>query len=326
MMISRRGLLAGAAMLVSTPARTQPILRLGILQFGTVQWVADVIRRHDLDARHGFALHGSTLANTDAGRISLMAGASDVILSDWPFVAAQRAAGSELCFAGFSSASGGILTAQDSPIRSLADLPGRKLGIAGGPADKSWLIVRAAAQARQSLDLAAKADCVYGAPPLLGAKLRQGELDAVLTYWNFAASLQAEGFREVVSVADCVSSLNISPRISMVGFVFHQHWANANRASIDGFLAAVDDAERLLAQSAAEWDAVRPLMRADDDTLFARLRDRFVSGMNRADPAEQARGAARLLAILHETGGASATGGIEALPPGVFWPDANGTG
>ena len=322
-MIGRRGLMAGAATLVGgAPA----IVRLGILQFGTVQWVADVIRRHDLDTRHGFSLRGTMLANTDAGRISLMAGASDVVLSDWPFVAAQRAAGSKLCFAGFSSASGGVVTAQDSPIHGLADLAGRKLGVAGGPVDKSWLVVRAAGQARDGVDLAASARCVYGAPPLLGAKLRQGELDAVLTYWNFVAMLQADGFRQAVSVADCVSALGIPPRISMVGFVFHQDWADANRAAIDGFLAAVADAERKLAGSRAEWDAVRPLMRADNDALFGRLRDGFVVGMSKADAAEQARGAARLLAVLRRTGGAAATGGVEALPPGVFWPNADGTG
>jgi hypothetical protein len=67
-------------------------------------------------------------------------------------------------------------------------------------------------------------------------------------------------------------------------------------------------------------------MRADDDALFGRLHDRFVSGMKHADAAEQVRGAARLLAILHQTGGAQVTGGIETLPPGVFWPDADGTG
>ena len=322
-MIGRRGLMAGAATLIGG---APPIVRLGILQFGTVQWVADVIRRHDLDTRHGFSLQGTKLANTGAGRISLMAGASDVILSDWPFVAAQRAVGSKLCFAGFSSASGGIVTARGSPIRSLADLAGRKLGVAGGPADKSWLVVRAAAKARDGVDLAASARCVYGAPPLLGAKLHQGELDAVLTYWNFVAMLQADGFRQAVSVAECVSALGIPPRISMVGFVFHQDWADANRTAIDGFLAAVGDADRLLASSAAEWDAVRPLMRADDDVLFARLRDGFVAGMKRADPAEQARGAASLLAVLRRTGGAAATGGVGALPPRVFWPDADGTG
>jgi NitT/TauT family transport system substrate-binding protein len=111
----------------------------------------------------------------------------------------------------------------------------------------------------------------------------------------------------------------------MVGFVFREDWANANRPAIDGFLAAVDDAQRLLATSEAEWTDVRPLMDADSDALFARLRDRFLAGVPRADAAEQARGAARLIAVLHETGGSQATGGIDALPSGVFWPVKDGS-
>ncbi len=326
--LSRRALLATTAALAAPAARAEPdlpTLRLGTLQYGTVQWVADIIHRHNLDTKNGFALRGSMLANSDAGRVSLMAGASDVILSDWPFAAVQRAAGTKLCFAPFSSATGGVMTAQNSPIQHLADLKGRKLGVAGGPADKSWLLVQAAGHTR-GIDLAKETTPVYGAPPLLGGKLQQGELDAVLTYWNFAARLEAAGFRQAVSVADCATTLDISPQISMVGFVFREDWANANSAAIDGFLDAVDVAQRLLATSDVEWDAVRPLMDADSDALFVRLRDRYLAGVPRAGAAEQARGAARLLAVLHETGGSQATGGIETLPPGVFWPVKDGSG
>jgi NitT/TauT family transport system substrate-binding protein len=81
----------------------------------------------------------------------------------------QRAAGTNLCFAPFSSSAGGIMTGAQSPIRGLADLRGRKLGVVGGPVDKSWLIVQAAGHATQGIDLASAADVVYGAPPLLGA-------------------------------------------------------------------------------------------------------------------------------------------------------------
>jgi NitT/TauT family transport system substrate-binding protein len=320
---TRRTVLATAtAYLGLRPARAaqSPDVRLGILQFGTVQWVADVIRRHALDTKHGFALAPVTLANTDAGRISLMAGGSDVVVSDWPFVAVQRTAGTKLCFAPFSSSSGGVITGAQSPIHTLADLRGRKLGVGGGPVDKSWLIVQAAGHATQGIDLASAAQVVYGAPPLLGAKLRQGELDAVLTYWNFAADLESTGFRQVISVAECTTVLGISPHISLVGFVFHEDWANANRPAIDGFLAAVDDAERLLAQSDEEWLTLRPLMNADGDALFTRLRDRFREGTAHEDSAGQLKAAERMFAVLHDTGGARATGGIDTLPPGIFWP------
>jgi NitT/TauT family transport system substrate-binding protein len=326
--VSRRTLIAGAgaAAVMSTTcaAETRPEIRLGTLQFGTVQWIADIIRRHDLDTRNGFALQPVTLANTDAGRVSLMAGASDIIVSDWPFVAVQRAAGTMLSFAPFSSSNGGVMVASGSPIRSLADLRSRKLGVAGGPVDKSWLVVQAAARATGHVDLAAEAQLVYGAPPLLGAKLKQGELDAVLTFWNFAAKLEASGFREVISVAQCAADLQLSPHLNLLGFVFHEAWAKANQQALSGFLAAVDQAETLLsdsdpAVSGPEWRAIRPMMDVPDDATFERLKTRFLAGIAHVDPGEEETAAKRLFAILRATGGDRAVGGLEALPPGVFW-------
>lgn len=122
-MAGRRAILAGLGVSLAAggarAAASLPELRLGILQFGTVQWVSDVIRRHDLDTKHGFALGTVKLANTEGGRIALMAASLDVVVSDWLFVAVQRAAGTRLCFAPFSNASGGIMTASGSPIRTL---------------------------------------------------------------------------------------------------------------------------------------------------------------------------------------------------------------
>ena len=313
-MLNRRQALTVAGAWLSAAAPL-PEVRLSVLQFGTVQWVADVIRRHELDTKHGFVLRQTTLANTDAGRVALMAGAADFILSDWPFAAAQRSAGTKMRFAGFSSASGGIVVPASSPVRDLPDLKGRKLGIAGGPADKSWLVVRTAARERFGLDLASAADCVFAAPPLLGAKLRQGELDAVLTFWNFVAMLEAAGFREALSVAGCQAMLGISPRIAMIGFVFRD-----DAPAIGPFLAAVRDAQAMLAGNPAEWDAIRPLMNAPDDALFARLRQRFEAGMARAGMAEQVESAGKLLTMLH------GTGGPDSLPPDVFWPAGDGAG
>ncbi len=329
-MAGRRTVLAGlGAVLAARATRAAgpaPELRLGILQFGTVQWVSDVIRRHDLDTKHGFALQTVKLANTDGGRVALMAGSVDVVVSDWLFVAAQRAAGTKLCFAPFSSASGGIMAASEAPLHVLADLRGRRLGVAGGPADKSWLLVQAAGRATQGIDLASIADVIYGAPPLLGAKLQQRELDAVLTFWNFAAKLEAAGYREVTSVAQCAAALGLSDSMSLVGYVFHQSWAEANRPVIDGFLAASKDAEQLLVQSDAEWQQLRPVMNAEDDAVFARLMQRFDAGVARPDPVAQQQSAAKVFAILRETGGTQATGGLDALPPGMFWPARDAAG
>jgi NitT/TauT family transport system substrate-binding protein len=322
--IRRRTLLAGAAaaMAGGTVARADEMasVRLGILQFGTVQWVGDIIRRHALDSANGFALTTVTLANTDAGRVALMAGAADVVVSDWMFVAAQRAAGTRLCFAPFSSSTGGVMVAAASPIRSLADLAHRRLGVAGGPVDKSWLVVRAAAEAAAGLDLTQAAELVWGAPPLLNAKLMQGELDAVLTYWNFAARLEAADYRQVVSVDDCARALGLPGAMCLVGFVFHADWASRNAAAINGFLTAAAGADDLLAQQDGEWQQIRPLMNAPDDRLFQRLKQRFVAGIAHPSAEAQQRAAAQLFEVLLRTGGAHATDGLQQLPPGIFWP------
>nr|WP_283949483.1 ABC transporter substrate-binding protein [Limobrevibacterium gyesilva] len=248
-----------------------------------------------------------------------MAGAVDVVVADWLFVANQRAAGTKLCFAPFSAATGGVLVRHEAPIRTLGELRDRRLGVAGGPTDKSWLVVQAAGRSIAGIDLAAAARVVYGAPPLLGAKLEQGELDAVLTFWNFAARLLAAGCREVISVADCSGALGLPATTPLIGYVFHEDWAEQHRAAIDGFLAAARAAEDLLATSDAEWQSLRRLMDAEDDTVFAQLRARFVAGISHPSVNAQQAAAQLLLDILMRTGGEKATGGVDALPAGVFW-------
>ena len=326
--ISRRLWLGGTAAL-ATALLTSPAsaaaapVRLGLLQFGTMQWIADVIQRHKLAAQHGTAFQSSTIANTEAGRIALMAGGADVVVADWLFAAGQRAGGTKLSFVPLSSAAGGVMVRADSPVRTLADLKGRKLGVAGGPTDKSWVLVQAAAR-RQDLDLAAASRVNYAAPPLLEAKLLQGELDAVLTYWNFAARLEAQGAREVVSVADCERALGLSGRAALVGYVFHEGWGDANRPALDGFIAASRDAEAMLARSDEEWAAVRPLMDAPSDALFLRLKRRFLAGVVPSEGRDEQEGdAARILAILNEVGGTRAADGLASLPPGLFWRAGN---
>lgn len=323
--VSRRVWLGMAfATLAQTIARASDVapgasVRLGILQFGTIQWLADVIRRHHFDAAHDVMLQTVKLATAEAGRIALMAGSADIVVSDWTMVASQRAAGTRLCFAPFSSAVGGIMVGSDTPLRTLGDLKGRKIGVAGGPLDKSWLIVRTAAQTAHGLDLGSEAQITYGAPPLLNGKMQQGEFEAVLTYWTFAARLEAAGFRQMLSVANCARDLGLPGQLDLLGFVFHEDWARQQRSAIDGFLAAAAAAERLLATSDAEWEAVRPLMDAPDDALFSGLKRRFLDGLAHRSAEEQQRTAEQLFAVLVRTGGTRATGGLSELPQGIFW-------
>jgi len=315
----RRAFLAGAAALGAGSAEAAGLqaLHLGVLPFGTVQWIADVILRHRLDRANGFALQTTKVANTEAAKVALMGHAVDVAVSDWPFVAAQRGHGGMLTFAPFSSSLGGIMVPAGSTIRHLSDLAGKRLGVAGGAADKSWLIVRAAAK-KQGLDLVHGAALSFGAPPLLSATLAQGGLDALLTFWNFCARLEANGLREAITVADCARALGLAAPPVLVGYVFDARWAAAQPALIAGFLRATASAEQILASQPGEWQALRPLMDAPGDALFAALKTRFLAGTARPDAAALQDQASHLLAVLAAQGVAPAS----ALPQGVFWQGA----
>ena len=167
------------------------------------------------------------LASPEAGKIALRAGNADIIVSDWLWVSRERGLGARLTFYPYSSALGAVMVPAASPIRTLADLRGRKLAVAGGPIDKNWLLLQAWSR-QDGIDLKSESTIVYGAPPLLTAKTLSGEMDATLNYWNFCAVLEAKGFRRVAGIEDLLPRLGASGRTAMIGYVFDETWAGAN--------------------------------------------------------------------------------------------------
>jgi NitT/TauT family transport system substrate-binding protein len=222
-----------------------------------------------------------------------------------------------LTFVPFSSTVGALMVPADSGIESLADLKGRKVGVAGGPVDKSWLLLQALAAKRHGMDLAAEVEPVYGAPPLLNEKALDGELDAVLNYWHFAARLEGKGFEQLVGVEEAISELGVESVPPQLGYVFYQSFADENPELIAAFADASRAAKELL-KSDAEWERIRPLTKAEDDATFEALKRRFRDGIiEHWGEAEQAD-AAELYGILAELGGEELVGGAVELAPGTF--------
>ena len=163
------GLLAG----LISPAFALEKVRVGVLEFGTVSWEMDTVQQHKLAEKVGVELEVVPLASADASTVALQGGAVDVIVSDWVWVNRQRAAGQDYTLFPYSYSLGSVMVKADSPINSLAELKGKKLGIAGGANDKSWLLLRAYAK-KQGLDLANDANVQFAAPPLLNELLGKG--------------------------------------------------------------------------------------------------------------------------------------------------------
>ena len=69
------------------------ILRIGALATGTVNWELDTIRHHGFDTAQGFTLEVTEYAGNPATQVALQGGEVDAIVSDWLWVAQQRAQG-----------------------------------------------------------------------------------------------------------------------------------------------------------------------------------------------------------------------------------------
>ena len=311
-------------LITAAPASAADTLRVGFQSTGTFAWVLDVIRRHDLAKRAGLDLRVTEFASPDAGKLALNSGSVDVAISDWLWVARERALGGKLLFYPYSTAVGAVMVKTNSPVKEISDLRGHVLAVAGGPLDKSWLMVRAAALKR-GIDLKRESTLQYGAPPLTFRKMEQGELDANLNFWNFCARLEASGFRRLLDVRDAERDLGAVEPIAMIGYVFTEAFAASHRSTIDRFLETTKAANDVMASSDSEWDALRPLMKAEDEATFAALRDRTRAGMPKRSLDSEITDAGNLFKALAEIGGAELVGPSRELDPHLYYrPSVSG--
>ena len=312
---------AAALLLVTTPAAASDhAVRVGVLKFGTVHWELDVIKTHKLDEAHGIDMKIVTLGSKRATSVALQGGAADLIVTDWIWVSRQRSDGRDYAFVPYSLSVGGLIVRPDSGITELAHLQGKKVGIAGGPVDKSWLLLQAYAK-QAGMDLSETVEPTFGAPPLLNELIKRGELPAVLNFWHYNARLKAAGMQELLTTAETLPALGIERPMPLLGWVFNRAWAEDNREKLDGFLRSSYAAKHLMLGSDAEWERLQPKMKVSDGETATALRDAYRQGIPRRFGEEDREAAARTFAILAREGGEKLAGSSDSLAPGTFWTE-----
>lgn len=296
-------------------------VKVGVLKFGTVNWELKSMLHGGHDTANGVAVEIVPFASGDATRVALQGGAVDVIVADWLWVSRQRAEGQKVTFVPYSSSVGAVMVAADSPVNSLADLKGKKIGVAGGPLDKSWLLLQGMAKQEHGVDIAAENEIAFGAPPLLAEKTRQGELDAMLNYWHYCARLEADGFKRLVSAEDAAAVLGSTGPVSAIGYVFTDQWAADNPTAAMGFIKASRATKALLGSSDNEWARLGESGAIKDKgAALTTLRDRFREGIPSRPVADEIKDADLLYSVLAELGGPKLVGKSPSMAEGTFWP------
>jgi len=280
-------------------AQTPEPLKVGSLKFGTVNWLLDTIAGDKVDIREGVRIERLELASNQATTVALQAGAVDLIV-DWLWAMRQRAEGNSLLFWPYSNALGALMVPRDKGFTSLADLKGKRIGVAGSALDKSWLLLRAFSRNKLNADLTEI-------------------VDGVLTFWNFAARLDAAGYQPLIDMIDVMTELGVIPSPPLVGFVWREELLRTKPDQMTAFFRAVSGANQILKTDETAWERLRPAMGIGSDAEFGRLRDYFRAGIPTPWGAAETQAAERLFGILSELGGPELVGPRTRFDPTLFW-------
>jgi NitT/TauT family transport system substrate-binding protein len=299
-------------------ATEKTVIRIGVQTYGTVDWELTALQDDPQTARADFKIETHPLANAEAGKVALQAGAVDMIVSDWIWVSRLRSTGADFTFYPYSNTSGALVVTENSPIHSLKDLKGKRLGIAGGELDKNWLLLQALAQQEQ-LDLNSSVEKVFAAPPLINEQIEQNRVDAALSYWHFAAKLEASGFRQIIDGKGILTALGIEENVPNLGFVFKQSWADSHKQAVNNFFKASKQAKAKLCSSDAAWQKVIPLTQAKDLPTQNKLRQRYCEGSIEHWGEQEKLAAGRIYKLLSRLSSKQLTGQSDSIQPGTFW-------
>ncbi len=309
------------AMVVDVHAETN--VKVGVLKFGTVNWELDVMKFNNYDKKQGINVEVVKYGSGNTAKIAIQGKAIDVIVSDWIWVARQRSEGKKFTFAPYSLAVGSVMVAPDSGVKTVADLAGKRFGVAGGPVDKSWLLLRAYSKKTSGTDIGEAISPEFAAPPLINKMMMKGDLDAVVNFWHYGARLEAAGMQPLIQVADILPELGVDGPIPLLGWVFDREWAVKNPNTVDAFLKATYRAKRRLLDSDEEWERIRDLTKAEDDKTFFALRDTWRAGVPKSFGEAEMQRAAKAYSIMAEIGGEKLTGEAKELSEGTFWEKAD---
>ncbi len=303
---------------VSAFAAEKTVIRLGVLAFGTLEWELAALKNEKMLDGADFEIQTQTLASPQAAEVALQAGAVDMIVSDWIWTSRMRSSGTDFTFYPYSNTSGALVVPANSSIKTLKDLSGKKLGIAGGELDKNWLLLQALAN-QQQVDLKTTTTA-FAAPPLLNQQLGQGRVDAVLNYWHFAARLEAQGCKQLLDGKAILTGLGIKEEVPSLGYVFKQSWATAHKAAVENFLTTAEQAKNKLCTSNEAWAKILPLTKADDAATQTKLRDRYCAGRVTQWGAAEQQAAGKIYTLLRKLSNNKLTGTAETIQAGTFWP------
>jgi NitT/TauT family transport system substrate-binding protein len=150
-------------------------------------------------------------------------------------------------------------------------------------------------------------------------EFRSGRLDACLNYWTYAARLQGIGAREIITMAEVVKALGISPTPTLVGFIWSEKGAKEKQVPINALLAAASEANAVLAKSEEAWERLRAIVKPATDDEFTSIKAAFRAGIPQSWGSAETQSAEQLTNLLIKLGDTELVGDGTRFDPNLFY-------
>ena len=210
---------------------------------------------------------------------------------------------------------------KNNKINSFLDLKNKKIGIAGGSLDKSWLFLRAYGIKKYEKDPLTFFKTSFAAPPLINGLLRNNQLDAGFNYWNYTARLEAQGYEEFINLNEILPFIGIEGELPLIGYVFRDTFVKQNEPMFNGFIKASNQARQILKDSNKEWNRIAKMTGANDQNMLEKIRDNFRKGIPSNNHRLMKKNIKNAYNILSKIGGEDLVGNSDSLSPGTYWKE-----
>ena len=294
-------------------------IKIAVLKYGSVNWEYNVIKHHKLDKKNNIKIKKVEITNKDASAVAFLSKSVDIFVTDWIWVSKQRNKGNLVSFYPYSNSAGGLMIKKGEKINSFLDLKNKKIGVAGGSLDKSWLFLRAYAIKKYKKDPLTFFNTSFAAPPLINGLLRNNQLDAGYNYWNYTARLEALGYEEFLTLKDILPYIGIEGELPLIGYVFREGFVQENEVTLKGFIKASNEARKILKTSDNEWLRISEMTGAKNQLMLEKIRDGFRKGIPSDNHQLMRKNIQHAYKILSQIGGEELVGSSSSLASGTYW-------
>ncbi|HZU07378.1 MAG TPA: ABC transporter substrate-binding protein [Chloroflexota bacterium] len=235
--------------------------------------VTTVIKRHQLDEKHGLLLDLKPFDPADAEKAVLIGSveAGFFVPISWAKVNLE---GQEVSFlAPIYTNHGAVLVRAEAPYQTMADLRGKRIATLGhisGLYTSMQVLMR-----EMGMDWERDFELVAGPAPAVVAALERGDVEAGVPFEPNTSALLATGrYREVMNPNDTWQQLTGSP-LFMVGLAARQSWIDQNRDTARALKATILDATRYIREHPEVFEEEREALGIQNETHLALVKARM---------------------------------------------------